>query len=171
MELMFEAMLKKFDSKGEKTGWTYIDIPTKVSNSLGAGIKKSFRVKGCLDEFAIQGVALIPMGDALFILAVNASMRKGIRKKAGDRVRVRLSLDNSERRVNALLLACLVDDEPAMSNFSKLPQSHQMYYSKWIEEAKTEATQIKRIAMTLRAMALHMDFGAMLRAEKANKIN
>jgi len=25
--------------------------------------------------------------------------------------------------------------------------------------------------MTLRAMALHIDFGAMLRAEKANKIN
>lgn len=30
----FKAMLQKFGSKGEKTGWTYIDIPKKIAQNL-----------------------------------------------------------------------------------------------------------------------------------------
>ena len=171
MEYSFEAMLQKFDSKGEKTGWTYFEIPAKVSEALSAGTKKSFRVKGRLDDYCIQGVALIPMGDGLFILAVNATMRKGIHKRVGDKVSVSISLDNAERKVNALLMECLADDPPAFSNYSKLPHSHQMYYSKWIEEAKTKTTHIKRIAMAVKAMARNIDFGAMLREERDNKLS
>lgn len=171
MEYSFETILKKFDSKGEKTGWTYIEIPLAVSNGLSPANKKSFRVKGRLDDHAIEGVALIPMGNGHFILAVNATMRKGIRKNVGATVTVNLLLDTTERKVNALLLECLADDPSALSRFKKLPPSHQMYYSKWIEQAKTDSTQIKRIAMTVRALSLHMDFGAMLREEKANKLN
>jgi hypothetical protein len=40
-----------------------------------------------------------------------------------------------------------------------------------LKKQKKKLPKKKRIAMTLRAMALHMDFGAMLQAEKANKIN
>lgn len=171
MEFIFEANLQKFDSKGEKTGWTYIEIPLTVSKALSPGNKKSFRVKGRLDDYAIEGVALIPIGDGQFILAVNATMRKGIRKNVGASVTVNLLLDTTERKVNALLLECLADDPSALSRFKKLPPSHQMYYSKWIEEAKTISTQTKRIAMTVRALSLDMDFGTMLREEKANKLN
>ena len=76
----FKAMLQKFGSMGEKTGWTYIDIPEKIAQNIKPGFKKTFRVKGKIDEHCIKGLALTPMGDGNFILAVNASIRKVIEK-------------------------------------------------------------------------------------------
>ena len=47
MKIIFTAMLKKFSSQGEKTGWTYIEIPKKVTEQLQPGNKKSFQGKRC----------------------------------------------------------------------------------------------------------------------------
>ena len=44
-----------------------------------------------------------------------------------------------------------------------MPGSHQKYYSKWIESAKTDQTRAKRIAMAVNALATGLDFGGMLR--------
>ena len=76
--VQFSAVLKKFKDKGEKTGWTYIDVPGKITEMLKPGNKKSFRVKGKLDNHSINGVALLPMGGGEFIMAINAEMRKAI---------------------------------------------------------------------------------------------
>lgn len=70
MKISFDATLEKFENKGEKTGWTYISIPIKVHEKLKPGFKKSFRVKGLLDEYVIKGVALIPMGDGAYIMPI-----------------------------------------------------------------------------------------------------
>ena len=79
----FNTIILKFGDRGEKTGWRYIDIPADIAQQLMPGNKKSFRVKGKLDKYAIAHVALLPMGGGIFIMAVNAEMRKGIGKKKG----------------------------------------------------------------------------------------
>jgi hypothetical protein len=44
--IKFTATLLKFDKQGEKTGWTYIEIPADLAQKLKPGNKKIFRVKG-----------------------------------------------------------------------------------------------------------------------------
>ena len=39
----------------------------KIANKLNPGVKKSYRVKGKLDDLAIEKTALIPMGKGDFI--------------------------------------------------------------------------------------------------------
>jgi len=47
--ISFHAVLQKFGDKGEKTGWTYIEVPAKMAGFLKENNKKSFRVKGKID--------------------------------------------------------------------------------------------------------------------------
>jgi hypothetical protein len=169
MKIAFNAILKKFDKKGEKTGWTYIGIAKKVTESLMPGYKKSFRVKGRIDDHYIKQVALIPMGDGTYILPVNASMRKAIKKINGSKVNVEIETDQAPLKLSATFLDCLADEPTALKQFNEMPKSHQQYYSKWIESAKTEPTKIKRIAMAVNGLARGLDYGAMLREERDKK--
>jgi len=73
-------------------------------------------------------------------------------------------------KISADFLECLADDPEASEYFNSLPKSHQQYYSKWIESAKTEPTKTKRIAIVVNGLARRMDFGAMLREQRNNKI-
>ncbi|MEI9933350.1 MAG: DUF1905 domain-containing protein [Ferruginibacter sp.] len=71
----------KFGEQGEKTGWSYILVKKEIAEKLKPGNKKSFRVKGKLDEYSIKGIALVPMGEGNFIMAINATMRKAMVNK------------------------------------------------------------------------------------------
>jgi hypothetical protein len=164
----FTTILQKFDEKGEKTGWTYIDIPLDVTEAMKPGQKTSFRVKGTLDNFPINLVALLPMGrsgdlEGGFIMPINAAMRRGIRKEAGATVRVDLEVDNSPMPLSADLLACLDDDPVAKAHFQTLSRGHQIYFSNWIEDAKTTVTKTKRLTQAVMGLAMSMDFGQMIR--------
>lgn len=165
----FTATLLQFAQQGEKTGWTYIEIPADIAQKLKPGNKKSFRVKGKLDSFSIKAVAIMPMGGGNFILAVNATMRKGIGKRKGAMVKVQLQEDKAEIPLNAELLECLKDDPDAQAHWDKITRGHQLYFSKWIDSAKTEATKTNRLAKTLVALAKGWDYGQMLRAAKKDK--
>jgi hypothetical protein len=167
--IAFTATLLKFDKKGEKTSWTFVEISAAQAKKLKPDTKVSFRVRGSLDSHAIKQVALMPMGDGAFILPVNGAMRKAIGKKVGDKVKVTLDADESTIVLSRDLMACLKDEPGALAAFKKLPGSHQKYFSRWVESAKTSNTKTKRIVMTVEAMAKKMDFGAMLRAERDKK--
>lgn len=166
LKISFTATLQKFGSLGEKSGWTYIAISEKVSQKLKPGNKKSFRIKGKLDSFEIKGVALIPMGDGSFILAVNATMRKGIKKQKGDEVAVCIEVDNDGPNLNKELMELLKDEPESEAYFKGLAPSHQLYFSKWVDSAKTEPTKEKRLAAILNALEKRWDYGQMIRAEK-----
>ena len=43
--IKFTATIKQFAEQGEKTGWTYIDVPENIALQLKPNNKKSFRVK------------------------------------------------------------------------------------------------------------------------------
>ncbi|MBO9153283.1 YdeI/OmpD-associated family protein [Chitinophaga sp. GCM10012297] len=167
--IRFTAILKKFGELGEKTGWTYLEIPQELSEKLNPGVKKSYRVKGKLDEHAIEQVALVPMGEGQFIMAVNAVMRKAIGKKQGASVKVQLEKDETGWKLNEDFLACLEDEPQAMRFYTSLAPGHQRYFSNWIDSAKTDETRAKRIAATLNAMLKGMNYGEMIRAMKADK--
>jgi len=167
--IRFTAPVLKFAKKGEKTGWTYIEIPETIAQQLKPGNKKSFRVKGNLDNFSIKQAALLPMGDGSFILPLNGAMRKSLRKRQGAIVAVALAADDSPVLLNSDLLECLQDEPNALAHFNKLPGSHQKYFSKWIESAKTEPTRAKRIAQAVNALAKGWGFAEMVRAGRKNE--
>ena len=108
----FTAMMLQFAEQGEKTGWTYIDIPADIAQQLKPGNKKSFRVKGMLDSLPINGMALMPMGDGNFILALKAEVRKALHKHAGAMLHAKLEEDTDFKiEIPADLQECF-DFEP-----------------------------------------------------------
>lgn len=161
------AILEKFGKKGEKTGWTYISIPSVIAGKIKPGTKKSFRVKGKLDSFSIKSISLIPMGDGDFIMPINAEMRKGIKKQKGEKVIVQIEEDNEEIKISSDFLVCLKEEKQALTFFNSLPKSHQNYYSKWIESAKTDATKAKRIAQSINGFKMKMGYPEMRRYYKS----
>lgn len=165
----FNTTILRFDEQGEKTGWTYITIPAAIAQQLKPGNKKTFRVKGKLDEFTIKGIALLPMGDGDFIIPINATMRKGTDKRRGAVIKVQLEVDHDEIKPPAELIECLQDEPKAFAHFDKLSKSHQNYFTKWINDAKTEQTKTKRIAQAVSALAKGFHYGEMLRALKAER--
>lgn len=162
----FKTILQKFGEKGEKTGWTYVEIPADIAQQIKANTKVGFRVKGFIDDFAIKLVALIPMGEGDFVIPINAQMRRGIRKEEGAMVMLRLEEDTDELPQSEELMICLQDEPKALEAFLKMPKSHQNYYSKWIESAKTIETKTKRITMTVHGLAMGMNYGEMMRYYK-----
>ena len=167
--IQFSTPIEKFGDMGEKTGWTYILIPEALAQELKPGNKKSFRVKGKLDGWAFKQLALIPMGEGDFILALNNEIRKQIKKNKGAKLSVQMAVDTSEIELSPDLMECLEDDPAAKAYFNKIPGSHQKYYSRWIESAKTDETKARRIALALKALGRQMDYGTMIREDKAER--
>ena len=165
----FTATIKKFEKQGEKTGWTYIEIPAFVAKTMNSSNKKGFRVKGKLDNYDFYMIALLPMGGGDFIMALNAAMRKAIKKQKGASVQVQMMVDTNEIKPPVELIECLEDEPQAMQYFNSLTKGHQNYFTNWIRSAKTDPTKAKRIAATLNALNKKWDFGQMLRAMKKNE--
>ena len=168
--VQFSAIMQKFADQGEKTGWTYIEIPSDIALQLKPGNKRSFRVKGKLDNYSFEGLALIPMGGGNFIMALNAAIRKGIGKRKGATVLVRMLVDESPPKLDTEFMECLADEPEGLSFFKTLGPGHQRYFSNWINSAKTDATKTRRIAHALNALSNHQDFGQMLRAIKTTTL-
>lgn len=168
--VQFTTTIHKFDKQGEKTGWTYIEIPADLARQLKPGNKKEFKVKGKLDAFPVKRMSAIPMGGGKFILALNAAIRKGIAKKHGALLHVQLTEDKSEFVFNADFMECLNDEPPAKEFFLSLAGSHQRYFSKWVDEAKTEVTRTKRIAMAVTALSKKWGYPEMIRANKKDSL-
>ena len=166
--IQFMTTIHKFAKQGEKTGWTYIEISAARAKKLQPGTKVSFRVKGTLDAFKIKQVALLPMGDGNFIMPLNAAMRKATGKKLGDQLKVTLDADPSEFTFSADFMDCLRDDPAAHDFFQTLSGSHQKYFSKWIDSAKTTSTKTKRILMAVTALSKQQGYPEMIRANKGH---
>jgi hypothetical protein len=164
--ISFQAEILKFGAMAEKTGWQYIEIPPEISDKLNPGVKKAYRIKGKIDHISIQQTALLPTGNGIFILPINSMLRKKLKKQKGNLLNLTISLDTSPLLPDKELLLCLDEEPEALAYFHSLTPSHKNYFSKWIESAKTEATKTKRIAQTINALMLKMNFGEMIRANK-----
>jgi hypothetical protein len=167
--VQFTATIEKFKNKGEKTGWTYILIPASIAVQLNPSTKKSFRIKGKIDSITVEGLALLPMGEGNFILALNATLRKKIKKLIGDKIFLQICLDKNEYQLPEDFVACLKDDLEAYTFFNNLSKSQRNYFGKWIQEAKAETTRTKRLVHAISALSKKKDFGQMLRSLKNDK--
>ena len=161
--ISYKTIILKFDKQGEKTGWTYIQVPADIAQQLKPDTKKSFRVKGKLDNYSIKAVALLPMGTGNFIMPINGVMRKAIGKRHGAQLKVDLEADNAPLKISKDFMTCLADEPKALAHFNKIPKSVKNYFSKWIESAKTEPTKAKRIARAVNALARSQSFPEMIR--------
>ena len=136
--------LEKFAGKG---GWTYAAIPEIPQDKRNPfGWKK---VKGSIDGYRIEKYHLMPMGEGRLMLAVNAEIRKKIRKKAGDTVHIILYPDNDVLQVPEELQLCLADEPAALLFFNTLSDSEKKFYIQWIFTAKKEETKIRRMAAAI----------------------
>jgi len=163
----FNTIILQFAEQVEKTGWSYIDIPADLAQQLKPGNKKSFRVRGMLDGFAVKGMALMPMGEGDFIMALKAEVRKGIHKNAGAMLHVSIEEDTEYKvEVPDDLQECFDFEPEAEDFFNSLPKSHRDYFIKWIDGAKTSETRAKRIVNTVNAMLRKWRYNDMMRAMK-----
>lgn len=167
--IQFTTTIWQFEEQGEKTGWTYIVVTAAQAAKLMPDNKKSFRVKGALDDVPIKGVALLPMGEGKFIMALNATVRKSLRKKKGDKLKVQLEVDKKKIEPPADLLECLADEPSALAYFKQLPKSHQNYFGNWVRSAKGEVTRARRIARVVTAMVKKQNYGEMIRSAQQDR--
>lgn len=167
--IQFKTAIKKFDKQGEKTGWSYIEIPEKIASEIKPGYKRSYRVKGLLDNFKIERTSLLPMGDGNFIIPINATIRKALGKRKGAEIKISLEEDKRPVEINETFLECLADEPKALDFFNSLPGSHRNYFSKWIESAKSEETKANRIARAVTALSRKQGYAEMIRAGKTEK--
>lgn len=166
--IKFKTKIQQFQQMGEKTGWSYIRVPAVLAQELKPGNKRSFRVKGRLDNHSISGMALIPMGEGDFIMALKAEVRKAIRKQKGDTLEVQIEVDKKEIAPPKELTQCLADEPAAQQYFTSLPKSHQNWYGNWVKAAKTDATKARRIAVIVDSMIKRLSFREMLQAYGEN---
>lgn len=166
----FITPILKYAAAAEKTGWSYIDIPETIINALHPQNKKSFRVKGRLDDLVIKQIALLPTGNGFYIMPINYTMRKALGKRVNDTIKVELTLDESEFLLDEDFSTCLQDVPLALQYFNEMSPGHRRYFSKWITEAKTIETKTKRIQQSIFGLSHKMDYGTMVRYYKKNKI-
>lgn len=164
----FVALIRRFEQMGEKTGWTYVDISANIAQQLNSEIKRSFRVKGVLDCTPVNGLALLPMGGGSFILPLNVSLRKKLKKTEGSMLQLRLEADQDFRIDTPEDLRMCLQEEGVLHSFDKLPKSHRNYFINWINSAKMIETRTKRMGMTVNAMLMGFSYAEMIRYERTN---
>ncbi|WP_257667495.1 YdeI/OmpD-associated family protein [Parapedobacter tibetensis] len=172
MMVNFDAEIVKDHRKGATQGWSYVEVPQAIAHQLKPGYKQVYRVRGKIDGQLFSGMALTPAGDGDYSLPINGRMRKLLKKGEGDMLSLSLEEDKDFTiEMPEDLEICLLDDEAdLMGRFMALAKSHRNYFINYINGAKTEPTRTKRIVMTIEAMALELDFGAMIRLDKSRRM-
>ena len=172
--ITFQAEILRSENQGAAmAGWAYVDVPQAIANQLKPDYKRAFRVRGKIDGHAFAGLALMPKGEGDYYLAINRTMRRVLGKDVGDTLSLNLEEDKDFQIIMPEdLEICLLDEEgDLMDKFMALNKSRRNYFINHINGAKTEPTRIKRIAMTVEAMILGLDFGAMIRLEQSRRRN
>ena len=142
------CLLKIFPGKG---GWTYVEIPEITPDK-----KAPFgwvKVKGSIDNYAIEQYKLMPMGNGQLFLPVKASIRKKIGKQVGDMVVINLQLDTSTLKIPQEILLCFEIEEKVLFDiFQALSEGQKKTYLDWIYSAKKEETKANRISLMMKEL-------------------
>ncbi|RZL64290.1 MAG: DUF1905 domain-containing protein [Pedobacter sp.] len=162
-----KAEIERFETNGEKTGWSYIFIPQEIADEIKPNCRIGFRVRGLIDGVIVNGMSVMPVKDSGFILPLNKPLRKSLRKEEGAVVELRLEFDvDFKIELPKDLVVCLAQEEGLLEYFLSLPKSHQNYFISWLNTAKTEPTRTKRLIMIVNAMDKKQDFGLMIRSNR-----
>ena len=140
-------LLEKFSGKG---GWTYAQIAEILPGKPPFGW---VRVRGTIDDYAINNYHLMPMGKGKMFLPIKADIRKKIKKQAGDYVMVTLFADDLPTETPEEFKLCLLDEPCAFDKFVSMSNGQQRAVLEWIYSAKTEVTKIERMALFINKIA------------------
>jgi hypothetical protein len=168
--VLFKTIIHKFADQGSNTGWTYILVPLDIAEQLNPNNRRSFRIRGRIDQYFFKAKGLMPYKEGNYFLALNAEMRRGINKSNGAEIEVEIEVDPDPIPLSEDLMLCLQDEPKAHTYFQSLTKSHQKYFSDWIESAKTIETKERRIAQSVTALAMQLGFGEMIRANRKEKL-
>jgi hypothetical protein len=133
-----------FDTTVAATGNnTGIVVPDELIERLGAGRRPAVIVN--VNGYEYQNTVGVMGGRHM--ISVSAAVRKDTGLKAGDQVRVVLTLAAGPREVTVPddLAAALSADPAAGAFFAKLPGSLQRYHVDNVNAAKTAETRQRRI--------------------------
>jgi hypothetical protein len=122
----------------------YVDFPFDAATEFGTPGK--IKIKAWIEGQFVRK-SLVPKGNGVHRLAVTMDIRIAIGKDDGDTVSVELEAD-TDPRIVALPeeLEWLLDNEPDIKAlFLKQAYSTQLYFTKWIMEAKDPDTCVARI--------------------------
>ncbi len=167
--LSLYAIIEKFGENGDKTGWHYVTLPAETAQILHPENRKAFRVKGFIDAVEITQLTALPKADGDYLIALKGELRRKLRKGEGAAITLRLEKDKTVFEVPVLLTEALETDADALRKWNSIPPSHQRHYVNHIFSAKTEETQLRRIARSVAALAQEWSFGEMIRAGKAEQ--
>ncbi|OGX83386.1 hypothetical protein BEN47_03595 [Hymenobacter lapidarius] len=146
-----QVILVKFPGKG---GWTYApvgELPFKPKTHFGV-----LKVRGRLDEVALDGAHLMPMGKGARFLPVNAALRKKLGKQAGDTVHLQLFAVEEPTAMTVSLddfVECLADAPAAFHRFEALAPAQQRQWLGWVAAADTEEQQVARVETAVLLLA------------------
>ncbi len=162
----FTSIIYRYSSKGEKSGWTYVEIPDDIILKLKLPNKKGFRIKGLMDDVRFEKLSTYPIGEGKFIIAINAEMKKKLGKKEGAMLSINFEKDSAKAPESKELLIALKEDPIALKLFKTQLLSHQNYFHRYVDTAKGADTKAGRIVNVINAMYRKQDFGEMMRSLK-----
>ena len=132
---------------GEKYAWTFAEIPEIPMPKTPFGMMK---VKGKIDDYEFSDTHLMPTGNGHVGLAIKSTIRKKIKKQAGDTVHITLYEDKTPLVIPEELILCMEDEDGTLEKFERYTDGQKKAFVDWINSAKTEQTQAERIARTIR---------------------
>ncbi len=144
----FEAVL---EADGD-TGGVFVVVPFSVQEAYGT--RGRVPVRATFDGYPYEG-SIVPIGDGYHALLLLKQIRKAIGKTVGDTVRVTLSRETAERKMEAPadLAEQLAANPKAASYFNKLAYTHQREYVRWLEGAKKPETRARRLGEAVEMLA------------------
>ena len=145
-----QYLLEKFPGKG---GWTYVllpEIPPAKRFPFGW-----MRVHGSIDEIKLEKFKLMPFGNGVLFLPVKASLRKQLKKEAGEWVSVVLFEEEQIEGIPDVILECLKDAPGALRHFQQLPAWEQRLHIDRIMDAKNPEQQADLIVDLINKLALN----------------
>ncbi|PBQ32012.1 hypothetical protein CNR22_09595 [Sphingobacteriaceae bacterium] len=160
----FKASIQKFNTKGQQTGWHYVEVPPDIITKLKLKNRKEFRIKGLVDDVKFERMTCFPSGEGNFILVLKAEIRKKLGKNEGALVSVKFEKDNSGVLKSQDFLDALKEEPLALAQFNSLTMAHQNYFHNHINAAKGIDTKAGRIVQSINAMLKKQDFGEMIRS-------
>jgi len=143
----FEATIET----NQSSGGAWVSIPFDVKEVFGT--KGQVKVKANFDGHPYSG-SIANMGTGSHILIVKKDIREAIGKGPGDRVKVEIQKDTSERTVDIPeeLQQLLNANKDISAFYNQLSFTNRKEYANWISSAKREETKAKRLKETERRL-------------------
>lgn len=116
--------------------------------AVGEGAKR-FPVVATVNGYSWRTTVTRMRGE--FLVGLSRAVREAAGVQAGDTATLALALDAEPREVEVppALAQALAADPVARAAYAALAFTHRKEYARWIEEAKRDETQTRRVSETL----------------------